>query len=90
MPTKNKINDLRNHLFETLEALKDDEKPIEIARARAIADIARQIVDSARVEVAFLKATGAVRSTDFLPVMDDDPPSRPPLPPGRRVNGGAA
>lgn len=87
---KNKIQDLRNHLFETLEALKDEEKPMEIPRAKAIADIARQIVDSARVEVAFLKATGALRSTDFLPVAgEDDPPQRTHLPPGRRVNGGA-
>ena len=70
---KNKIDDLRNHLFETLEALKDDEKPMELARARAIADVARVIVDSAKVEVDFLKVTGALRSTDFLPVEEETP-----------------
>jgi hypothetical protein len=64
---KNKIDDLRNHLFETLEALKDDEKPMDITRAKAIADVARVIVDSAKVEVSFLKVSGALRSTDFLP-----------------------
>lgn len=64
---KNKIDDLRNHLFETLEALKDDEKPMDLARAQAIANVAKVIVDSAKVEVDFLKVTGAVRSTDFLP-----------------------
>lgn len=64
---KNKIDDLRNHLFETLEALKDDEKPMDIARARAIADVAKVIVESAKVEVDFLKVTGELRSTDFLP-----------------------
>lgn len=64
---KNKIDDLRNHLFETLEALKDDEKPMEISRARAIADVAKVIVESAKVEVDFLKVSGALRSTDFLP-----------------------
>lgn len=70
---KNKIDDLRNHLFETLEALKDDEKPMEIARAQAIADVAKVIVESAKVEVAFLKTTGALRSTDFLPTEAVEP-----------------
>jgi hypothetical protein len=65
--TKNKIDDLRNHLFETLEALKDEDKPMEIARAKAVADVARVIVESAKIEVDFLKVTGALRGTDFLP-----------------------
>lgn len=69
---KNKINDLRNHLFETLEALKDDEKPMDLKRAQAIADVARVIVESAKVEVNFLKVTGQLKSTDFLPADDGD------------------
>lgn len=68
---KNKIDDLRNHLFETLEALKDDEKPMDLARAKAIADVAKVLVESAKVEVDFLKATGALKSTDFLPSEED-------------------
>ncbi len=75
--TKNKINDLRDHLFETLEALKDPEKPMDIDRAKAVADVARVIVDSAKVEVNFLKVTGGVRSTDFLPDADVEAPARP-------------
>lgn len=67
---KNKIDDLRNHLFETLEELKDKEKPMELDRARAIADVAKVLVASAKVEVDFLKVTGALRSTDFLPAED--------------------
>lgn len=66
MPTKNKITDLRDHLFATLEALQDAEKPMEVDRAKAIADVARVIVDSAKVEVAFLEATGASGS-GFIP-----------------------
>ena len=30
---KNKIQDLRDHLFETLEALKDKDEPMDVARA---------------------------------------------------------
>jgi hypothetical protein len=64
---KNKIEDLRDHLFETIERLKDDEKPMEIDRARAIADVARVIVESAKQEVAFLNAVGGSSSgTGFM------------------------
>lgn len=64
---KNKIEDLRNHLFATLEALQDKDKPMEIERARAIADVAKVVVESAKVEVDFLRVTGAVSGTGFIP-----------------------
>lgn len=76
MPAKNKIDDLRNHLFETLEALKDEEKPMDLARALAVAEVAKVLVESAKVEVSFLKATGALKSTDFLPAEEDMPTRR--------------
>jgi hypothetical protein len=56
---KNKLSDLRDHLFETLEALKDPEKPMEIARAKAIADVAQTIINSATVEVKAMNAINA-------------------------------
>jgi hypothetical protein len=71
----NKIDDLRNHLFETLEALKDEDKPMDLDRARAVAEVAKVIVESAKVEVNFLKVTGAVRSTNFLPDATEEPPA---------------
>ncbi len=68
---KNKIEDLRNHLFETLEALKDKDEPMDLDRARAIADVARVVIDSAKVEVEFTKvvneATGEFQGSSFLP-----------------------
>ncbi len=73
---KNKIDDLRNHLFETIEALKDEEKPMDLARARAVADVARVIVESAKIEVDFLKVTGALKCTDFLPTEEEEVPRR--------------
>lgn len=63
---KNKISDLRNHLFETLEALKDDEKPMDIARAKAISDVASVIIASAKVEIEFMEVTGEMESTEFF------------------------
>jgi len=64
---KNKIEDLRNHLFATLEALQDDEKPMEIDRAKAIADVAQVIVNSAKIEVEYIRATGGNPVTHFIP-----------------------
>lgn len=63
---KNKIEDLRNHLFATLEALQDKENPMDLARAREVANVARVIVDTAKVEVEFINVTGAAGS-GFLP-----------------------
>jgi hypothetical protein len=58
---KNKINDLRDHLFETIEALKDPEKPMQLERARAISEVAQTIINSAKVEVELLKAVSGSR-----------------------------
>lgn len=82
--TQNKIEHLRNHLFETLEALKDDDKPMEIERAKAIADVARVIVDSAKVEVSFMNVIGG-SGTGFIPAATADaPPAKPTLIAGGR------
>jgi hypothetical protein len=64
---KNKIEDLRNHLFATLEGLLDEESPLEIDRAKAVADVAQVIVNSAKIEVDFIKATGARGGSGFIP-----------------------
>jgi hypothetical protein len=53
---RNKISDLRDHLFETIEALKDPDKPMEIARAQAISEVAQTIINAAKVEVELVKA----------------------------------
>lgn len=58
----NKIEDLRNHLFATLEALRDDEKPMDIDRAKAIAGVAQVIVNSAKAENEFIDLTGSLGS----------------------------
>ena len=65
---KNKISDLRNHLFETLERLKDPELNLdtEIQRAKAIKEVGSVIIDSAKVEVDLLNAVGG-KGTGFIP-----------------------
>jgi len=73
---KNKLEDLRNHLFETLERLKDDEKPIDVERARAVAEVAQTILNSAKLELHFWEVTGQEAESEFL-----GPVKRPELPP---------
>lgn len=74
---KNKIEDLRNHLFTALERLGDDEamkNPIklekELARAKGIAEIGKVLVESAKVEVQFIEATSSQNATGFIPTTD--------------------
>lgn len=62
----NNISDLRTHLFETINALKDKNKPMDIERARAISDIAQVIINSAKVEVEHVKVSGQ-RGSGFIP-----------------------
>jgi hypothetical protein len=77
---KNTMTDLRNHLFETLEALKDEDNPMETERARAISLVADKLIASAKVEVEFLKATGSRETSKF---MDEGPKQLEPV---RRIS----
>lgn len=83
---KNKLSDLRDHLFETIEALKDKDEPIEVERAKAISDVALTIIKSAKVEVEFFNLTGQKSKSFFIAPPD---PERPQLPAARKPNGGA-
>lgn len=56
------IEQLRQHLMDTLSDLRNREHPMEPDRARAVAQVASVLVDTARVEVDYLKATGQDRS----------------------------
>lgn len=65
---KNKIEDLRNHLFMQLERLNEDDCDIETERKRAeaMAQIASVIVESAKAEVLFIRATGIETGAGFI------------------------
>jgi hypothetical protein len=81
---KNGIEDLRNHLFATLEALQDKRSPMDIDRARAIAEVAHVLVNSARVEVDFLRVTLREKGTGFIvkeatPALPERTPMKPAL-----------
>lgn len=63
---KNRIADLRDHLFATLEALQDPDKPMDIERAKAISEVAQTLINSAKVELQFLELTGQEARSEFL------------------------
>lgn len=81
--SKTHIDEVRAALMGTLNDLRDKDKPMDVDRARAIAQVATVLVDSARVENDYLKITGQDRS-QFLEAPKDDVPVIP------RVDGPAA
>lgn len=58
------VEDLREHLFQTLEGLRN--KSITIEEAKAVASVGQVIVNSAKVEAEVMKTT-RYRGTGFLP-----------------------
>jgi len=70
---KNRISNLRDHMFAQLERLgneelTDDELKKEIQRAQAISEVGKVIVESAKTEVMYAKLTGKRKDepTKFL------------------------
>lgn len=62
----NDIAELRSHLFETLRCLKDKDSPMDIDRARAVSDVAKTLIESAKVECDYLRITGGTEGTGFI------------------------
>jgi len=70
---KNKITDLRNHLFESIELLKDGK--MEVAQAKAIAELGQTIINSGKLELDYIDKLGLPK-TEFIPLDD-----------GKKING---
>jgi hypothetical protein len=68
---RNKISDLRDHLFASLERIDDDsltpeQIKAEVDKAKAVAQIGSVIINSAKVEIDFIKATGRIDSASEI------------------------
>ena len=72
----NHISTVRAHMLDQLRALRSakpgHELDAEIRRAKGVSDIAQTIINSAKIEVEYLEATGQ-SSTPFLEVPPDQP-----------------
>lgn len=80
----NNIQSLRTTLFQTLAALGDKNKPMEIDRAKAICDVSQTIINSVKAEIDFAKATGLKLASEFIPTEEVALPGHPIQP---RKNG---
>ena len=78
------IDQLRDHLMKTLADLRDRTNPMEPDRARAVAQVASVLVDSARVEVDYLKVTSQDKSAFF----SEERPALPQSPTDRLTSNG--
>ena len=65
------MTQLREHLMQTLASLRDRDNPMEPDRARAIGQVAGVLVDTARVEVDYIKATSGDSSSFMEPPAPD-------------------
>jgi hypothetical protein len=70
---KNKLPDLRDHLFEAIEMLKSGD--MELDKAQAINSLAQTLVASAKVEVDYVKNTG--RMNDHVDFIEGNPAPQP-------------
>lgn len=64
------ITEVRQSLLDTLKDLRNKDQPMDIERAKAVAQVASVLVDTAKVENEYLKITGADRS-NFLETPTD-------------------
>lgn len=80
---KNKLVDLRDHLFETIEALKDPDNPMDVERAKAIVGVAHALIETGKIELKAEEVYG--RSLTPSKFLETEPPALPPA----RTNGAA-
>lgn len=67
----NDIKELRTHLFDTLRGLRDKNEPMDLDRARAVSEVAKTLIETAKVEVDYLRITGDTRGTGFIATNED-------------------
>lgn len=75
---KNKLSDLKNHLFTALERLNDENLSDEhikreIERTQAIAEIGKVIIDGAKTSLLHAKLTGKLKELDSSEYEDEAP-----------------
>lgn len=76
---RNTNTDLKNHLFSVLEGLMDKEEPMELERAKVVAEVAQTMINATKSEIEFmeLKAdlmkAGAKTGSGINPNMLDSP-----------------
>lgn len=65
MSTNNNISDLRGHLFDSIQALRDGK--MEPTTAKEIANLSKNIIDSAKLELEALKLKPELPNNGEIP-----------------------
>jgi len=76
------IADLRQTLFDTIDAVKNG--TLDVEKARVIDQVSKTIVETAKVEVDYIRVIGEGETT-FLPPKAGRPPALPGTPPGNGI-----
>ena len=68
---RNKMEDLRNHIFAALERLNDEELTseqveLETMKAKSIAGLTNALIETAKLEVQFMRETGQLKANTNL------------------------
>ena len=72
------IDDLRAALFESLADLRDTTKKVDLDRCRMQVDLAKAILDSAKVETDRIRVTGRPADSGFMPIVSPPNAATPP------------
>lgn len=62
------MNDMRDMLFKQMQRLSDPSNNLEkeVMRSEAMVNVAGSLIDSAKVEVAFMNVTGSMTNSTFV------------------------
>lgn len=74
----NHISSVRAHLLATLAELRKPDSKMDVARARAISEVAQTIINSAKVEVEHMRATKQTHSPFFAQLAEATPAREQP------------
>lgn len=69
------MTDVREALIAALKGLGDKDAPLDIERAKAISEVAQTLINSAKVEVEYLRTIGATQGSGFIEL--PEPEQRP-------------
>ena len=82
----NTISDLRKHLFDAIQGVRDG--TMDTDKAKTVAELSKVVVESAKVEVDFMKAGGMTNGTGFIPEKQiEQQPGQPRLVKGHAQSG---
>lgn len=59
------ITELRELLFDAIRGVKDG--TLELDRAKAVSELSQTVINSAKAETDFMRASGRVAVSDFIP-----------------------